>query len=332
MYPTDYWKAVKDLARKLPPEVWLVSIENLSKGTSAGACVVCARDSAAQRIVEKTYTYATEEQVKQFLLRQEMALEKAALREHQRQPRFVVQNAELEQFQAQPGSVAPAADDSPAPAAGEIGEINRIIDQAQRASPLPISHELEEEIATLLVNLAINRFRSQASGVSPVDAQALLELEEKIYGESEKLTRDVDEKLNRLSRCIRFKGSEIQPYTPAGTAALQRIKALLPDERILLRSSAAKRDPERSTKQPARRSRQYEQIDEALRQVAESRPKSHEEALRLLDHRTRLPNAEPFVSAKGWIAGFNKDPRAARAWLSKQWSRLNLPPFPRGPK
>ena len=81
-----------------------------------------------------------------------------------------------------------------------------------------------------------------------------------------------------------------------------------------------------------RRNAKYEAIDEALRETAKSRPRSHEEVFQALNGRSKPPNAEPFKTAGGWHAGFKKDAVAARAWLSKAWSRLELPAFPRGPK
>ena len=36
------------------------------------------------------------------------------------------------------------------------------------------------------------------------------------------------------------------------------------------------------------------------------------------------PLAEPFMAARGWMAGFHQQPAAARAWLSKRWAELNL--------
>jgi hypothetical protein len=83
---------------------------------------------------------------------------------------------------------------------------------------------------------------------------------------------------------------------------------------------------------PGKRSSRYEAIDRELRTIAAAKPKSHREVFEQLDGRIRLPNAEPFVSARGWNAGFRKDPAGARAWLSKRWSALRLPAFPRGPK
>jgi hypothetical protein len=82
----------------------------------------------------------------------------------------------------------------------------------------------------------------------------------------------------------------------------------------------------------ARRSPRYEKIDAALRGIAESQPKNHEEVFRALHGRVNTPNAEPFKSAGGWHAGFKKDANTAQAWLSKRWAGLNLPPFARGPK
>jgi hypothetical protein len=81
-----------------------------------------------------------------------------------------------------------------------------------------------------------------------------------------------------------------------------------------------------------RRNSKYQSIDSELRRIAEARPKSHEEVFNALNARTRIPNAEPFYSSGGWLAGFRRNKPQARAWLSKHWARLNLPAFPRGPK
>ena len=83
---------------------------------------------------------------------------------------------------------------------------------------------------------------------------------------------------------------------------------------------------------PVRRNSRYQAIDEALRRIAEARPKDHEEVFEALNERTGIPHAEPFRRAGGWLRGFRNNKASARAWLSKNWSRLNLPAFPRGPK
>ena len=99
------------------------------------------------------------------------------------------------------------------------------------------------------------------------------------------------------------------------------------------------RDPEklepkgrRTVRRPGRRKPKYTLIDKALEQIAESRPTTQEEIFRSLEGRVAAPLAEPFKSARGWVAGFRLDPVAARSWLSKRWAVLNLPPLPRGPK
>jgi hypothetical protein len=86
------------------------------------------------------------------------------------------------------------------------------------------------------------------------------------------------------------------------------------------------------SRRPVRRNPKYESIDSALREIAAIRPKDQKEVFQNLDGRAKVPNAEPFNSAKGWLAGFKRDEDTARAWLSKAWSRLSLPPFVRGPK
>lgn len=89
----------------------------------------------------------------------------------------------------------------------------------------------------------------------------------------------------------------------------------------------------RKVKKPVRRNQKYRVIDEALRELAESRPRSQKEVFQSLDGRhVVLPLAEPFMAARGWMAGFRQHPVAARAWLSKRWAELNLAALPRGPK
>jgi hypothetical protein len=84
---------------------------------------------------------------------------------------------------------------------------------------------------------------------------------------------------------------------------------------------------------PVRRNQKYKVIDEALRKIAESLPRTQEEVFQSLEWRhVVIPPAEPFMTARGWIAGFRRDAAAARAWLSKRWGELSLSPLPRGPK
>src|ERR1035438_5567027 len=83
---------------------------------------------------------------------------------------------------------------------------------------------------------------------------------------------------------------------------------------------------------PGKRSSKYEAIDDALQAIAAAKPKSHREVFEQLDGRIHPPNAEPFASARGWMAGFKRNPARAAQWLSKRWAALRLPTFPRGPK
>jgi hypothetical protein len=77
----------------------------------------------------------------------------------------------------------------------------------------------------------------------------------------------------------------------------------------------------------------YTEIDKALRQIALAVPTSQEEVFKQLDSRkVKVPPAEPFHTAKGWGAGFKRDPSSARSWLSKRWKTLGLATLPRGPK
>jgi len=89
----------------------------------------------------------------------------------------------------------------------------------------------------------------------------------------------------------------------------------------------------KSPRRAIRRTSKYVELDNALRSIDEMHPSSQEEIFRTLDSRNvRVPRAEPFRSAGGWMAGFKKDKHGARAWLSKAWTRLELTPIARGPK
>jgi len=83
---------------------------------------------------------------------------------------------------------------------------------------------------------------------------------------------------------------------------------------------------------PTTRNQKYKVIDEALQAIAESRPSSQEEVIQALEGRVAIPFADPFLAARGWLAGFHLNEANARAWLSKRWAGLNLPTLPRGPK
>jgi hypothetical protein len=72
----------------------------------------------------------------------------------------------------------------------------------------------------------------------------------------------------------------------------------------------------RKAKKPVRRNQKYKVIDHALQEIAESRPSTQEAVFQALDGRhVVIPPAEPFMAARGWIAGFRRDAAAARAWL-----------------
>jgi hypothetical protein len=114
---------------------------------------------------------------------------------------------------------------------------------------------------------------------------------------------------------------------------LKFIQRLLAGATESLPREAASTPVIRERREPTRRSPRYEAIDKELIAIAAARPKRHEEVFRSLDaRRIKIPDAKPFKSAGGWIPGFEHDPARAHSWLSQAWSRLNLTPFPRGPK
>lgn len=97
--------------------------------------------------------------------------------------------------------------------------------------------------------------------------------------------------------------------------------------------SSASEKQSRKAKKLVRRNQSYRVIDRALKEIAESRPNTQIEVFQWLDGRhVVIPLAEPFMAARGWMAGFQRDAPAARTWLSKRWAELNLLRLPRGPK
>jgi hypothetical protein len=128
---------------------------------------------------------------------------------------------------------------------------------------------------------------------------------------------------------------------PAAPPAMRAVEALGVEDPLAPAKknagTAAHEAPEsrgnRKSKKPVRRNQKYRVIDEALQELAESRPCTQEEVFQSLEGRhVVLPPAEPFIAARGWMAGFRQHPGAARAWLSKRWAVLNLDRLPRGPK
>ena len=73
---------------------------------------------------------------------------------------------------------------------------------------------------------------------------------------------------------------------------------------------------------PLRRRPKSSAEDVELRRIAESRPESHEDMFHALDGRVNVSRAKPFANAGGWMNGFKRDKPAARAWLSRAWTRL----------
>jgi hypothetical protein len=120
-------------------------------------------------------------------------------------------------------------------------------------------------------------------------------------------------------------GSVPQPEPPSQSS---------PQTETTLPSPATKSNADDATRarKTARRNPRFERIDERLREVGKSLPTSQQAVFGALDGDADVPDAEPFAGAGGWLAGFESDPTRARSRLSKNWSRLKLPPLTRGPK
>lgn len=76
---------------------------------------------------------------------------------------------------------------------------------------------------------------------------------------------------------------------------------------------ADRKEADRNGRKSASRNPRYKKIDLALKDIAQSRPATQREIFESLDaRRVEFPPAEPFASARGWIAGFERkgEPRA----------------------
>jgi hypothetical protein len=156
---------------------------------------------------------------------------------------------------------------------------------------------------------------------------------------------ELDGFLRELDRMIDFfveAGSQEARVGPAGMAAAQAARSagdcfrqLARLELDVLKAELALPRPRKTrgpADKPVKRSARYPEIVRTLQEIALSNPKDHREVFRALDGRVSVPDAQPFLSAKGWVAGFKANPKTARAWLSRAWSRQHLPAFRRGPK
>jgi hypothetical protein len=110
----------------------------------------------------------------------------------------------------------------------------------------------------------------------------------------------------------------------------------VPKETLLENAESSGPEMASEIKKPIRTrqaSPKYRKIDVVLKQIAGAQPADHREVFaQLKSRKVPTPDAEPFRSAHGWKEGFDKNPFAARAWLSKRWAGLHLSPFARGPK
>jgi hypothetical protein len=137
-----------------------------------------------------------------------------------------------------------------------------------------------------------------------------------------------DEKLKRVEQ-VAQEVLRQKTWTPLAPSALID---LVTRARALPAHAEAAETKTRKPK-PKRQNQRYQTIDEALKQIAASLPRTQKTVFQLLDERkVYFPHSKPFLAARGWLAGFRQDEAAARAWLSKRWAALSLPAFARGPK
>jgi hypothetical protein len=151
---------------------------------------------------------------------------------------------------------------------------------------------------------------------------------------------DVERAFKKSPQWHEYEGILLElAVSPAESPAMRAVEALGVSElpAPAKAGTTARETPEpsgtRKAKKPVRRNKKYRVIDKALEEFAESKPRTQQEVFQWLEGRhVVLPPAEPFMDARGWMAGFRQHPGAARAWLSKRWAELDLAPLPRGPK
>jgi hypothetical protein len=148
--------------------------------------------------------------------------------------------------------------------------------------------------------------------------------------EAEHLANYLPQPSNRITVPVEVPPRDLEAASASPESGINQTTEIEPSAHTHSAPPGKQRDP--IVRKPSRRNPKYSAIDKALQEIADSKPKSHQEVFHALDNRVDVPHAEPFVSARGWHVGFKKDANAARAWLSKRWTHLNLTPFLRGPK
>jgi hypothetical protein len=59
-----YWQEIRAIEKSLPADVWLVSLQNLAKGQTAGVMVEAAAAVAAKLLYARSQRLATEEEIR----------------------------------------------------------------------------------------------------------------------------------------------------------------------------------------------------------------------------------------------------------------------------
>jgi hypothetical protein len=204
-------------------------------------------------------------------------------------------------------------------------KITRILEIAHRDHPLwpelPVCYE--QEFINAQCERAVEELASRAKLLTDKSPQSLLHIRNEVYNDCmDRVRRDV----NGLIVEAREIGFLSQVIARQMTQMLD-----LKQVEILYSWCSAEESTDPPRPKRAKNST-YSKIDECLKEIEKSKPRSHAEVFAALDGRVPVPDCEPFRSAKGWRHGYRAQPDRARAWLSRRWARLNLPPFRPGPK
>jgi hypothetical protein len=86
----EYWQGVRQVAATLPETVYIVSVDNQVRGTSAGMVCACTREVAARRIFEGTHRLAAEEEIAAYLASEDAERRRIVEEEYRRKQQFAL--------------------------------------------------------------------------------------------------------------------------------------------------------------------------------------------------------------------------------------------------
>jgi hypothetical protein len=172
--------------------------------------------------------------------------------------------------------------------------------------------QLNTQIGIGFLRRSVDEEHARTAGYTPLPAPASYEsLLAKVMAEAD---------VEIAARAAEVEVRPQPPYETTPDADHNRVAASDPPFGAQEQRRSGKRLPRNK---PIRRNAKYEEIDRALREIADAVPRNHEGVFQLLDERTvGIPNRKPFKGAGGWLKGFRQNQPAARVWLSQNQSEI----------